>query len=192
MRADAERNVAAILETAVELLSERPDASMSDIATAAGLARQTVYAHYHSREALLSAVAERALAQAVEAIDSAEPGRGDPVEALARLVVAWWRAVARNARVLDTLAAAFSSPEEVHALHAPILERLARLIKRGQRRGAFDRGLAPHWLAVAFLGLMHTAAEEVAAGRLGEAAAEDSLTRSIPRMFGVAEKRIAT
>ena len=99
--------------------------------------------------------------------------------------MAWWRAVARNARVLDTLAAAFAGPEEVHALHAPILERLVRLIRRGQRQGAFDRELTPHWLAVAFLGLMHTAAEEVAAGRIDEAAAEDSLTRSIQRMFGV-------
>jgi AcrR family transcriptional regulator len=61
-RADAERNIAAILDAAVELLGERPDSSMAEIAAAAGVARQTVYAHYDSREALLAAVAERAMA----------------------------------------------------------------------------------------------------------------------------------
>jgi AcrR family transcriptional regulator len=184
-RADAERSIAAIHDGALGVLGERPDASMAEIAAAAGVARQTVYAHYESREALLADVAERALAQTVAAIDAAEPRRGPPIEALERLVDAWWGTVARHARVLEALAAAYPSPEAVHDLHAPILERLGRLIRRGQRARDFDHRVSADWLAVAFLGLMHTAADEVAAGRLDEAEAGRVLGRTIPRAFGV-------
>ncbi|MGH3112703.1 MAG: TetR/AcrR family transcriptional regulator, partial [Gaiellaceae bacterium] len=75
-RADAERSIAAILDAAIEVLSERPAASVEEIAGAAGVARQTVYAHYPSREALLQAVVDRALAETVAAIDAAEPDEG--------------------------------------------------------------------------------------------------------------------
>ena len=97
-RADAERSIAAILDAAVRTLPDHPDAGMGEIARAAGVSRQTVYAHFASREALLSAVAERALEQTLAAIDAAEPERGDAREALDRLVRAWWESVARHAR----------------------------------------------------------------------------------------------
>jgi AcrR family transcriptional regulator len=184
-RADAERSIAAILDAAVEVLGERPEASMAEIAAAAGVARQTVYAHYDTRDALLTAVADRALAQAVAAIEAAEPERGDPVEALDRLVRAWWDTVERHARVLEALAAAASGAEEVHGFHAPILERIERFVRRGQRAGEFDRRLPAGWVAAAFLALMHAAAEEVAAGRIGADEAGRALTRTVPRVFGV-------
>jgi AcrR family transcriptional regulator len=184
-RADAERNIAAILDAAVEVLAERPDASMGQIALAAGVARQTVYAHYDSREALLAAVAARALAQAAAAIDRAEPNRGPPIQALDRLIGAWWGSIERHARVLEALAQGFPGAAEVHDFHSPILERVERLVRRGQRTGDFDRRLPPGWMAISFLALMHAAAEEVAAGRLSEAAAGQALERTVPRAFGV-------
>jgi AcrR family transcriptional regulator len=183
-RADAERSIAAVLDAAVEVIAERPEAGMGDIAAAAGLTRQTVYAHFGSRDALLAAVADRALAATLEAIDAARPEHGDPGEALDRLTGAWWGSVARHARVLAALATTLPSAEHVHDFHAPVLERLERLARRGQRAGEFDRGQSPQWLAAAFLGLVHTAAEEVAAGRLAEGDAGAALAASIRRVFG--------
>jgi AcrR family transcriptional regulator len=185
-RADARRSIAAILDAAVGLLAERPDASMADLAAAAGVTRQTVYAHFRSREALLEAVSARALEQTLTALDGAAPQDGPPAEALDRLVVAWWANVARHARVLETLASAHPTAEAVHALHLPVLDRLGRLIRRGQRSGAFDRRLPPAWLASAFLGLMHASADEVAAGRVTADEAGAALRRAVPRLFGAA------
>ena len=182
-RADAERNIAAIHEAALTVLSDRPDASIGQIADAAGVTRQTVYAHYGSREALLGAVADRALGEAVAAIDAAAPEDGAPSEALERLVAAWWGSVERHARVLEALATAFPDHDRVRELHEPILERLERLARRGQRSGDFDPDVAASWLATAFLALMHAAAEDVAAGRASVGAAADALARSVPRLF---------
>ena len=181
-RADAERSIAAIVDAAIEVLSERPAASMEEIAAAAGLARQTIYAHYPSREALLRAVVDRALAQTVAAIDAAEPDEGTPVDALDRLVSASWQTLERYPLLMDLRAPL--TPAEEHALHGPILERLERLIRRGQRAGDFDRRLTPAWLLAAFLGLAHAAAQEVAAGRLSAEDASRTLRESVRRVFG--------
>lgn len=53
-RADAERSNAAILDAAAGVLAQRPQASIEEIAKAAGISRQTVYAHFPAREVLLS------------------------------------------------------------------------------------------------------------------------------------------
>ena len=182
-RADAERSIAAILDAAVDVLTDRPDASIDEIAKAAGVSRQTVYAHYESREALIEAVIERALAETVAAIDAAEPTKGDPAEALDRLVSAGWQTLERYPVLMDLREP--MSAEEEHERHRPILDRLERLIRRGQRARVFDRRLSPPWLLAAFLALSHAAAEEVRAGRMSNDDAARSLRRTVRRVFGV-------
>ena len=90
--------------------------------------------------------------------------------------------VARHARALEALATVYPSVEAVHDLHAPILARLTPLIPRGQRTGDFDRRLLAGRLGAAFLGLMHTAVDEVASDRLNAKAAGRALERTIPRV----------
>ena len=186
-RADAERSIEAILDAAIAVLSERPAASVEQIASAAGVARQTVYAHYPSREELVRAVQERALAETLAAIDAAELHEGPPASALDRLVVAGWQTLERYPLLMHLREP--MSAEEEHALHQPILERLERLIRCGQRARVFDRRLPADWLVAAFLALAHAAAEEVAAGRMSHDDAARSLRRTIPRVFGVDSDR---
>src|SRR3954464_13942847 len=91
LRADAERNIASITDAALEALASDPDVSMAEIARRAGVVRATIYMHFPTREALLDAVMEDATAQVAEATRQAEPGRGEPKEALERVLLATWR-----------------------------------------------------------------------------------------------------
>jgi serine phosphatase RsbU (regulator of sigma subunit) len=63
-RADAKRNAAHVLEVAVELLQAEPDASLEELAAAAGVSRATVYRHFGSRAVLVEAARGHARASA--------------------------------------------------------------------------------------------------------------------------------
>ena len=138
-RADAERSISRILDAAIDALAEDPDASMAAIARRAGVVRATIYVHFPTREALIEAVTKRAIAEATGLIAAAEPERGDPRDALRRVLVAAWRALGRyhalvaiNARLPET---------ELRARHRPVIALLEPLIERGQRAGAFRAGV---------------------------------------------------
>ncbi|MGH3160105.1 MAG: TetR/AcrR family transcriptional regulator [Streptosporangiaceae bacterium] len=65
------------------------------MARSAGLSRQTVYAHFPSRQALLDAVVERATAEVSAAFEAAGLEDAPSAEALIRLLDAGWRVSAR-------------------------------------------------------------------------------------------------
>ena len=63
-RADARRNREAVIEAALSALARDPNASMSEIANAAGLGRTTVYRHFETREELIAAIFQRVISDA--------------------------------------------------------------------------------------------------------------------------------
>jgi AcrR family transcriptional regulator len=67
MRADAARNLDAVLQTGARLLAEDPSTSIATIAAEAGVDRRTVYRRFTCREALLDAVFHTKL-EAVDAV----------------------------------------------------------------------------------------------------------------------------
>ncbi|MCM0678097.1 TetR/AcrR family transcriptional regulator [Micromonospora phytophila] len=183
-RADARRSRAAILDAAVQLLNARPDASVEAIATAAGVTRQTVYAHFPSREHLLGAVLDRVTEEAVAAMDAADPDAGPAAVALLRVLDASSRAAGRHRVLLQKIGSLPVSPEQDRDRHAPVVDRLRRVIRRGQETGEFDGGLALDWLVAVTIRLGHAAGEEVDAGRMSERDAATALHTSLLRVLG--------
>src|SRR4051812_32943639 len=59
-RSDAALNRTRIVEAAHRLLADDPDATMAQIASAAGVGRGTAYRHFPSREELVDAVRRQA------------------------------------------------------------------------------------------------------------------------------------
>lgn len=183
-RADAERNIEKIVEAAIVVLGDRPDASIGDIARAADVTRPTVYAHFSSRVALLSAAIDRVSADAVAAMDAADLDHGPPAAALQRFLAVGWRTLERYPLLLRTVTLP-DVPEFGGDRHEPVRERLERLIKRGQRSGDFDPHTSPAWLAAVTIGLGHTAGEQVATGQLTAEEAAANLSNTLLRACGV-------
>ena len=183
-RADARQSIAAILQAAAEALNANPAASVEDIAKAAGVTRQTVYAHFPSREALVEAVTERATAEVAAAFESAGLDEAPPPVALTRLLDTGWRVAARYPFLWHLPAV---SPDEDAARHGPVLGRFAEVIRRGQDSGDFDATLPPGWLLTAALALGRAAEDEVKAGRMTIEEATHAVHHSFLRLFGIQE-----
>jgi len=173
-RADAERSVAAILDAALEALASDPDSSMSEIARRAGVVRATIYVHFPTRESLLDAVMEHAVADVAEATRAADPQRGEPVEALERVLRATWRELARFHALLAINTARLSA-EELHRRHLPVLDQLQPLIERGQEDGVFRADLPVAWHLAVIRAIVHTTSREIQGGRIPEPDAEAAM-----------------
>ena len=181
-RSDARRSIDAILNAARTVLGERPDASMEEIATAAGVTRQTVYAHFPSRDALIAALLHSAGAETVAAMDAARLDTVPPADALRQYLDIGWELIRRNPYLLAP--ALDRNPPGSDDSHQAGTARLEQIIRRGQLIGDFDRTLPATWLAAAIISLFRAAAEQVAAERLTASKAATLLLGSTLRLCG--------
>jgi AcrR family transcriptional regulator len=181
-RADAERSAARILDAAVDALASDPEASMAEIARRAGVVRATIYVHFPTRESLLEAVTERAIAEVTQAMAAAEPDRGDPAEALHRVLTVAWRELGRfhalvgiNTRLPQA---------ELRRRHRPVLALLEPLIARGQRAGTFRSDIPAAWHLSMLLALIHAASGEQQSNRLPATEIEAALVTTVLGALG--------
>jgi TetR/AcrR family transcriptional repressor of mexCD-oprJ operon len=177
-RADAERSIARILDAAVDALAADPDASMAEIARRAGVVRATIYVHFPAREALLEAVTHRAIAEVAQVIEAAEPHRGDPAEALARVVAASWQRLGRF-HALVAINTRQHGHGELRQRHSTVLATLEPLIERGRADGTFRADVPAAWHLSMLMALTHAASGELGAGRVSDRDAGPALTATI-------------
>jgi AcrR family transcriptional regulator len=185
-RSDARQSIAAILQAATETLNADPGASVEDIARAAGVTRQTIYAHFPTREALLDAIIERAAAEVTAAFDAAGLDDLPPSTALVRLLETGWQTAARYPLAWHLPAV---SPQDDASRHAPVISRLLDLIERGQGAGDLDATLPPAWLLTACLAIGRVAEEEVKASRMTIDEASRAVHASFLRLLGLPDAR---
>ena len=176
-RADARKNIDAIIEAAVVCLARDPDVSMSEIAKAAGVGRVTLYAHFENRSVLLSEVVAVAMAQTeadLEALDL----RGNPREALARLVEATWRLTHRFGALVVAAEQALP-PEQIREAHEQPARRVRRLLQRGRRSGDFRTDMPVDWLVSMMQSVIHGASGAVHRGEISADAAPELARKTI-------------
>jgi AcrR family transcriptional regulator len=154
---------------------------MAEVARRAGVVRATIYAHFPTREALIAAITDRAIAEATDALRASAPDHGEPADALARMLTASWRTLGRYHALVQINSRL--GPEHMRALHQPVLRLVRPLLKRGQASGAFNRDLPLEWMLTVLLELIHAASRELATGTLPEHEAERALIASITGAF---------
>ena len=140
----------AILEAAAAVLAERGEqASMADVAAAAGMARATVYRYFPNREALFEALGRLALEEAGERL---EAGRLEEVA----VAQAFERAVRALAAVGDSFVVV--SRESARTDPAEFERRVASprrgLIERAQSSGEVRDDLPAAWLMESLIGII--------------------------------------
>jgi len=173
-RADAERNRVTIVDAALEALASDPDVSMAEIARRAGVVRATVYMHFPTRESLLDAVMEHATSLVAEAIRGAEPDRGEPKEALERVLRATWKQLGQFHSVLGINISRLSA-KELHRRHLPVTTQFIPLLERGQAEGVLRSDVSAAWLIAVLRAVVHVASTELQAGRLSQADVERTM-----------------
>ncbi|WP_353944788.1 TetR/AcrR family transcriptional regulator [Streptomyces sp. HUAS MG91] len=144
VRADANRR--RILDDALVELLRDPDASMDQIARAAGVVRRTVYGHFPSRDALIEALVDDAAQAVAEAHRAGREGVADPAEAVARSILAIWP-IADRYRLLVHLAQRSVTMEGIRARLTPVREACAELLQQALENGEFDSPLPAEALA---------------------------------------------
>jgi TetR/AcrR family transcriptional regulator, mexCD-oprJ operon repressor len=150
------RTPAAILETAAHVLAERPDASVADIAAAAGVGRATLYRYFPTREALLDALAAEAVQELAARIADAALDRVPVPEALQRLLRAFLTVSDRYVVLFRERVKPQREAREVQRLiGAPVLAVFQRGVDDGVLRDDLDADV----LLGLFAGLVLAAVE---------------------------------
>ncbi|MFD4469380.1 TetR/AcrR family transcriptional regulator [Rhodococcus sp. NPDC058505] len=181
-------NRSRIIEAAIAEFAANPDASMDDVARAAGVVRRTVYGHFPNREALVQGIADEASAALVSLLDGLPdlPDRPDLTTALLALL-SW--PVGDRFRVLLTFARRELGEERIRDLLVPARAPSLAIIERGQADGVFSRYLpAPVLVALseAIALAMFEEANRGAVTDSGESFAVASLV-----LLGIAPERAA-
>ncbi|WP_081830331.1 TetR/AcrR family transcriptional regulator [Rhodococcus sp. UNC363MFTsu5.1] len=146
-RSEARANRTRIIDAAIGAFAADPDASMDDVARAAGVVRRTVYAHFPSREALVEGIADEASAALVASFGADIPRPERPDLALAVLALLTWP-VGDRFRMLLTFARKELGEQRMLDLMEPARAPTIALVEQGQRDGLFSSYL-PAGLLVA-------------------------------------------
>ncbi|QEO16321.1 TetR/AcrR family transcriptional regulator [Agromyces intestinalis] len=165
-RADALRNIEAIIDAATRLLAVNPDASINQIAKAADVGRVTLYGHFESRATLIRAVTDRAIAQTNEALAQLDLD-GDPREVLGRLLEATWHLTHRFGAVV-VAGARELPPEQLRRAHDEPAARVRGLLERGRAVGEFRSDVPIDWQLTVIQSILHGASAAVHRGDLDE------------------------
>lgn len=179
-RIDSQRNHGTVIDAALDLLSEQPNASMAAIAEHSGLGRTTVYRHFPNREDLIRAIFERIVAEA-QAATSAVIDRDLPAR---EILLELGPAIIGIGHRFQFLADSRTVGDEV------ILEStlnpedpVRHFLTSAQQEGAVRRDMPVQWMLSTINGLATAAMVELGAERVDPELAGRLLGETFVRSF---------
>lgn len=144
----------AILDAAVQVLSQHSGASLAEVAAAAGVGRTTMHRYFPERADLLAGISADLLERIDAATERARPEAGPAMAALERMCQAYF-ALGDGLLLTMNEPYLFTGPtweEESESDRA-----LLRLVERGHTDGTIDAGLSPEWVQSLVWALLYAA-----------------------------------
>lgn len=155
-----DRTRAALLSAAIDVLTDDATASMSDIATAAGVARSTLNRYFPDRAALTEGIEAFVESQYEEAIREARTDEGTGLAAYLRIVdemlerldsLGWWLRA--------------SEDHDVDDFDCETDQGIIAVIERGQRDGTVDTQFTATFMVSTTWWLLTAAHDDVRHGK---------------------------
>ncbi|MBF6348377.1 MULTISPECIES: TetR/AcrR family transcriptional regulator [Nocardia] len=151
LRADAERTVRTILDAAERVLGQNPNATLEQIAEAAGVARTTVHRRFANRDDLVRTMAIEAWQRMDAAVDAARPYTAPPLVALHQATANVVAIKHGAAYALDRVGPA---DDEVAEIQAAVFGKCDAVLRRAQAEGVVPAEADLDWVRRVYLALI--------------------------------------
>ncbi len=157
---------------------------MAEVASAAGLARATLYRHFTTRADLVAAIRSQAYDEAGAAIEASRLEEGSAPDALRRLIEKLI-AVGDRYRFLQNEVQSESAGAANRKREEELSQPVLALIRRGQDNGEFSPDIPPTWVTRTLDALIRSALRARAEGELSTSEAAAFVYRTTLRGISV-------
>lgn len=142
-RIEKSRN--ALINTGLQMLMNKPDVSLSDIAAQAGVGRTTLYRQFNSRNQLIQAIAKQCLDEFDAATASLDTDAGSYTEAI-ELIFISVMPLADRLKFLSLFWGIAERDKSIIAMDKKYTQEMAELIEGAKQEGSIDTGLPTTWI----------------------------------------------
>ncbi len=182
-RASGDERERAILETAEQLLEERPlsEISVADLAAGAGISRPSFYFYFPSRDAVLMTLVDRMVAESAESRAAAVASISEEPRAGLRagLQASFDSFRSRRGVILAAAELRTASNEDARELWSQVMEgwvsQVSAVIEAERARGAAPPGPSARAIAIALVQMNERAQHATLAGESPSLAEEETV-----------------
>ena len=151
----AQRSRLALIEAGIELFIQNPNASLSDVATFAGVGRATLYRHFESRDDLIRTIAQDSLEKTDEVLLPLRQKKlkaRELIEEGLKVIVP----LAKHYHFLLSLWNIAAEDKKVMAIYKRQLKDLSALIDEAKKQKAINKNLSTDWIVSMYDCVLYT------------------------------------
>lgn len=161
------KSTRALLDASFQILVSNPHASLSEIATQAGVGRATLYRHYPTREVLIAAIAMESLQLIDKALQPINEQGLSGLKAVKAMVSALLP-LAERFHFLQMIWTTAELDQVVMKMYEEQMNTIWYWISAGQKAGEINASISAEWIVTVLDSMLYGAAWMLANGRMTE------------------------